>query len=134
MNCYWNVLQRALTVVFYAVMLSLRTAAQTEVSTNTADSVIRNTVNVVVVDVRTPEEYLVGHIENAKQIDFYDSRFIDSISTLPKGATIVVYSRTGKRSTEAVAILASLGYSRTFNMLGGFLAWKNEGRTITKGK
>ena len=134
MNRYCSFVHIILVALLYAAALSVCSATQMEVSTTTADSVIRNTRNVVVIDVRTPEEFIIGHLPRAKNIDFYDVAFIDSLALLPKDATIVVYSRAGNRSTEAALILESLGYSRTFNMLAGFLAWKNEGRPVAKGK
>lgn len=134
MNWFRSFVHIILFASLYAAALSVCSATQMEVSTRAADSIIRNTRNVLVIDVRTPEEFIIGHLPHAKNIDFYDLTFIDSLALLPKDATIVVYSRAGKRSTEAVAILESLGYSRTFNMLGGFLAWKDEGRPVAKGK
>lgn len=108
--------------------------AQSDISAATADSLIRNTKNIVILDVRTPEEYQLGHLPNAIEFDFYDNNFIDSLRTLPKDAVILVYSRTGTRSTEALAILSNLRYSRVYNMLGGIVAWKKERRPIIKGK
>jgi phage shock protein E len=108
--------------------------AQRDISVKSADSLIRNTKNILILDVRTPEEYRLGHIPDAISFDYYDSKFIDSISSLPHDAVILVYSRSGKRSSEALDILGNLRYSRIHNMLGGFLAWKKEGRRITKGR
>jgi rhodanese-related sulfurtransferase len=104
-----------------------------DISTKQADSVIRNSKDVVVLDVRTPEEYRLGHLQNAVSMDIYDSKFHYSANTLPKEATILVYSRSGRRSADAVEILKNLRYPRVLNMLGGIVAWKNEGRRVVKG-
>jgi rhodanese-related sulfurtransferase len=107
---------------------------QQNITTAMADSLIRATKNLVVLDVRTPEEYRLGHLSRAKLIDYYDPKFEDHLRVLPKDATIVVYCRSGRRSADALAILTKLKYSRVYNMLGGIDAWKNEGREVVKGK
>ena len=129
-----SIANTALAVSICAFIAIANASAQRDISVESADSLIRNTANIVILDVRTPEEYRLGHLPNANGFDFYDSKFIDSISKLPKDAVILVYSRTGKRSAEALDILGNLKYSRIHTMLGGFLAWKNEGRPIRKGK
>ena len=108
--------------------------AQLNITAAAADSMIRNTKNIVILDVRTPEEFQLAHLPSARMFDFYDNNFIDSLRSLPKDATILVYSRTGTRSTEALAILSNLKYSRVYNMLGGIAAWKKERRPTIKGK
>ena len=117
-----------------ALMITGFTTLQHDITASVADSVIRNTKNLVVLDVRTAEEYRLGHLRNAKLIDYYDARFQQNLQVLPKNATIVVYCRSGRRSADALAILKKLKYSRVFNMLGGIDAWNKERRPTVKGK
>lgn len=78
---------------------------------------------VVVVDVRTSEEYHAGHIEGARNIDVLKDIFkTEATSSLPKNKTIAVYCRSGKRSLKAAAILAKAGY-HVINLRGGWLEW-----------
>jgi rhodanese-related sulfurtransferase len=62
------------------------------------------------VDVRTPEEFAAGHLENAVNINWYDEDFEKQVATLPKENTIYVYCQKGGRSAKAVAVLHALGY------------------------
>lgn len=87
--------------------------------------------DVVILDVRTAEEFNEGHIENALNIDVKQSDFMQKAkATLPKGKTIAVYCRSGRRSANAATALGAEGY-RAVNLLGGILAWKEAGHQVT---
>ena len=84
-----------------------------------------------VVDVRTPEEYAAGHLRDASNIDWFASDFMDQIAkAYPKGTSLAIYCRSGKRSAAAAAKLSKAGY-KVSNMLGGYLAWTEENRPVT---
>lgn len=86
---------------------------------------------VQLLDVRTPDEYVSGHIAGAVNDDIYSSDFLAVAQrTLDKNRPVAVYCRSGKRSAEAAAILSRHGYKVT-NLLGGIMAWENAGRPIT---
>ena len=86
--------------------------------------------SVVLLDVRTADEFKEGHIENALNIDVKQNDFMAKAKTLPKNKTIAVYCRSGKRSANAAEQLASEGY-KVVNLLGGIIAWKDGGRPVT---
>ena len=77
----------------------------------------------IILDVRTPEEYEEGHLENAVNINWYDPDFKEQAAQLDSKKTLFVYCKKGGRSTKAAAVLDSLGY-KTTNLLGGYDAWK----------
>ena len=82
-----------------------------------------NSDSVLLVDVRTAEEYAAGHIANAKNIDVLKSDFKNNASTLPNNKQIAVYCRSGKRSLVAANILAKMGY-KVINLRGGWMEWE----------
>ena len=86
--------------------------------------------DVVLLDVRTADEFKEGHIENALNIDVKQDDFMEKAKALPKDKTIAVYCRSGKRSANAADKLASEGY-KVVNLLGGIIAWKDGGRPVT---
>ena len=82
-----------------------------------------NSDSVLLVDVRTAEEYAAGHIANAKNIDVLKFDFKDQVEVLPKDKEIAVYCRSGKRSLMAANTLAKMGY-KVINLRGGWLEWE----------
>jgi rhodanese-related sulfurtransferase len=79
---------------------------------------------VVLVDVRTPEEFTAGHLDNATNINWYDTDFADRFKAIDKDKTIYVYCKMGVRSLKAQEKLKSLGYHHVVNLEGGYDAWK----------
>ena len=87
--------------------------------------------NVVVLDVRTAEEYSDGHLEKAVNINQAQSDFIQKVKeALPTEKTIAVYCRSGRRSANAAGRLAAEGY-KCVNLKGGIIAWKEAGMPVT---
>ena len=106
--------------------LSVNASAQSD-SIKTVDAAqfaeIIKSDSVVLVDVRTAEEYAAGHIPNAKNIDVLKSDFKDQVEVLPKDKEIAVYCRSGKRSLMAANTLAKMGY-KVINLRGGWKEWQ----------
>lgn len=78
-------------------------------------------MRLVIVDVRQPEEYAMGHIDGATlmPLDSLPVHFTE----LPKGVKLVVYCRSGHRSAQAVTFLLAHGYDRAVSLNGGYTAW-----------
>lgn len=85
---------------------------------------------VVTVDVRTPGEFMTGHIQGAQNIDFESGNFENEISTLDKNVTYAVYCRSGNRSGQAVAIMHDAGFHNVYNLNGGIIDWTNSGMML----
>jgi rhodanese-related sulfurtransferase len=79
--------------------------------------------NVIILDVRTPEEFKQAHIQNAKNLDIYSQYFSLDINGLDKTKSYAVYCRSGNRSQDACQIMTEFGLSNIFNLLGGITAW-----------
>lgn len=79
---------------------------------------------VVIVDVRTPEEFAEGHIENAVNIDINGGSFSEEISQLDPTKDYAVYCRSGNRSATAVAEMVDAGFTSIVELDNGILAWQ----------
>ena len=81
------------------------------------------------IDVRTPEEFLAGHLTGAVNINIYDADFAQRIAQLDKNRPVLVYCKAGGRSKDAAGQLAALGYTVS-ELQGGTLAWANAGKAL----
>ena len=83
----------------------------------------------VILDIRSYEEYKVSHIDGAKLIE-YDEYQASSIEGISKDSEIVVYCSVGYRSEKIGEKLKAQGYTNVKNLYGGIFQWKNEGYTV----
>jgi len=77
----------------------------------------------ILIDVRTPQEFEAGHLENAVNIDWFANDFIEKFETLDKEKPVYVYCKMGGRSTKAAHVLDSLGFEKVIDLEGGYDAF-----------
>ena len=82
------------------------------------------------IDVRTQDEFDLGHIDTAINLDFYSDTFHNDILSLPKNETIVLYCRTNNRSSKTATILKENGYREILVIRGGITEWVKKGNDI----
>ncbi len=70
-------------------------------------------------DVREEDEYELSHLKGAKNIPL--SQFRDRLDEFPKDKNIYLHCRSGQRSYNAVLALQNLGFTRVYNISGGFM-------------
>lgn len=87
--------------------------------------------DVVVLDIRTPEEFAQGHIAGSVMIDFYSPDFRAQLDGLDKDAAYLVYCRSGSRSSQARAIFEDLGFTAVSELEGGIITWAEAGLPLT---
>ncbi|MFH1330779.1 MAG: rhodanese-like domain-containing protein [Actinomycetota bacterium] len=84
-------------------------------------------VGLVVLDVRTPEEFGAGHLAGAVNLDFYAATFADGLAALDREAPYLLYCRTGNRSAEAREMMRSIGFLEVHEIAGGIVGWVEAG-------
>lgn len=83
--------------------------------------------DIQLVDVRTPEEYKEGYIENFQNIDYLSPEFEKEIAKLDKTKPVIVYCRSGKRSSKCAAKMKEKGFVKVYDLDGGIAKWKFKG-------
>ena len=86
--------------------------------------------DLVLLDVRTPTEYINGHLISAVNINYYGENFDDEIDKLDKLKPIVVYCKSGGRSSKSALKLVEKGFEKIYNLKGGFDQWIFHGKEV----
>ena len=84
----------------------------------------------VVLDVRTPEEFAAGHLEGAIMIDFYREDFSERLAELDPNQPYLLYCRSGNRSERTRSIMEAMGFTDVADLDGGILAWSQAGYPV----
>lgn len=84
--------------------------------------------HVVLLDIRTVEEFESGAISGAKNIDWYDSEtFQSEVSKLDKNQPVYMYCASGNRSGQALELMNGMGFTQVYHLQGGIGAWRRAG-------
>ena len=89
-----------------------------------AKSLIETRKDLLLVDVRSPEEFQGGSLPGATLIPFWD--FAKGRFDLPKDKPILLICAVGGRSLACGQMLASKGYREVYNLKGGLDAWAEQ--------
>lgn len=124
---------RTLALLF-AVMLaacggsSTATADIQLVSASDAATVLNERApEVVLLDVRTAEEFNEARVPGSVNVDFYAADFASQLDTLAKDVPYVVYCRSGNRSSQTMNIMRELGFLEVWDVDGGIISWNEAG-------
>ena len=81
----------------------------------------------LVLDVRTPQEVAGGTLNGASVIDFQGGKFEQRVSLIARNRPVFVYCASGGRSGQAAALMTKLGFTKVYNLSGGYRAWTAAG-------
>ena len=87
-----------------------------DINLKNAIKTINNSTNLIMLDVRTAEEYSTGNIPNSINIDVLSPDFKSKIELLDKNKEYLVYCRSGNRSAIASSIMATNGFIKIYNL------------------
>lgn len=100
------------------------------ISPEDAKNMLANNPNILLLDVRTAEEYAAGHIPDSVLLPYDQLKARADELPADKTTPIIVYCRSGNRSAVAAGTLAGLGYTEIYD-LGGIQDWPYD---IVKGE
>lgn len=86
--------------------------------------------DVVLIDVRTPEEVARGRIEGSVNRNFQDPSFTQWLDSLDRNQEYAVYCAGGGRSSKVATLMQERGFKEVNNLKGGMKAWKEEGLPV----
>lgn len=102
------------------------------VSVEKAYALIEKTPSLVVLDIRTPEEYNAGHIADAVNVNYHSEDFKTWLDSANKSKVYLVHCKSGGRSSRAIALMEKAGFNNVQHMSKGFDAWAASGKGIVK--
>lgn len=88
---------------------------------------LKNTEKPQLLDVRTPEEFGVEHLENADNVNVNSPDFATKAAQYDKSKPIFVYCKVGGRSAQAADKLVAMGFTEVYNLEGGIMKWTTAG-------
>lgn len=80
--------------------------------------------DLLIVDVRSPQEYQEGHLESAVNNDWNGPAFKAKANAWNRNACVFVYCLSGGRSASAAEYLRSLHFKNVVELQGGLMAWR----------
>ena len=92
----------------------------------------RQAKEVVLLDVRSPEEFREGHISKSLNIDWNGPDFEKQVIRLDKSRPVLVYCMRGARSESAAAKMRSMGFKEVYELKGGMAEWKTSNLPIAR--
>jgi rhodanese-related sulfurtransferase len=101
-----------------------------DVTVEQAAELIQEKASLVILDVRTDAEFGDGHIEGAINIPVNELE--GRLGELDRGEEMLVYCRTGNRSSTAVSILKENDFTKIYHMDEGISAWTAAGHPTVR--
>ena len=86
----------------------------------------------LIIDLRIDREFEEGHIEGARSINYYDTKFKRMVLELNRDATILLYCRRGIQSRMALRDFGKWGFSKVYALKGGVDAWVEAGLPLVR--
>lgn len=102
----------------------------TEISIETVKKTIDEGISMVLIDVRTSDEFKAGHLPKAVNIPRGTLEFTIGKHYPQKDVEIIVYCRTDARAALCAKSLSEIGYTNVKNLKGAFKAWGEAGYPI----
>ena len=112
-----------LVVLLLSTFMILEAQTKIEVSSKVVSTMLQKDSKLMVLDVRTAEEFSEGHIKGALNIDIRKDDAFSKIDKLDHKVKYIVYCRTNHRSGMAVDHMMKSGFKTVYQMMDGFPGW-----------
>lgn len=113
------------------IIIGCSSASQQTIEKITAEKLLSlQKKGVLVVDIRTDQEYSQEHIPDVLHVNFNNPDFSTKMGLYKQEEAIVIYCARGGRSGRASALLETLGFKKIYDYTGGFSDWKSKGLAV----
>jgi len=121
-----------LSLIFALTLTNCENETQSEIKVISPEEMqtLLELDDVQIVDVRTPEEYKDGFIDNSQNIDFKSPTFDEDITRLDKTKPVILYCKSGVRSAKCSKKLKDAGFVKIYDLDGGITKWKFKGHEL----
>jgi phage shock protein E len=125
---------RLIALLFSVLVLTAsfsQAVGPVNVNSREAQALLSKNGKVVLLDVRTPDEYRQAHLKGSLLISLGElSRRVQEI---PRDRPVLIYCAVGARSSTAASFLSSRGYREVYNMTDGIVGWYKNGLPLQMG-
>ena len=91
-----------------------------------AAKILKENPDMMILDIRTPEEFNSGHIPASINIDYKAKNFESELKKLDRSKSYLMHCRSGRRSSSALEIFRKLEFGYIIHIDDGILGWKKE--------
>ncbi|MEI0747069.1 rhodanese-like domain-containing protein [Brachyspira pulli] len=107
----------SIVLLFLFLMLSCSKKSYNDINLKKALDLMTKSTNLILLDVRTAEEYMAGSVPNSVNIDVMNTDFISKINLLDKNKDYIVYCRSGNRASIASSIMSTNGFLNVYSLV-----------------
>jgi rhodanese-related sulfurtransferase len=98
----------------------------TDVTPDEAEKLIAENPGLIIIDVRTPEEFEHEHIKGAVNLNVFENGFAEQVAALDQTKPVLVHCQAGTRSSQALMDLAGkVKFPKVYHLRTGFKGWKD---------
>ena len=119
-------------VLILSSFTSIDAQNKIEVNSKKVNKMIRRDKKLIVLDVRTAEEFNEGHIKGAINIDIRQPDALEKIDKLDHNAKYIVHCRTNHRSKTASDHMVQSGFKTVYQMMDGMTGWNQNKLHVVK--
>ena len=105
-------------------------AAIREINVQEAANLLKQDATVVVLDIRTPQEFQQGHIAGAENVDFRGPEFREKIEVLGRDKPFFVLCASGGCSTRSLSVFEELQFKQMYHLEAGINGWIAAGQPV----
>ena len=106
-------------------------AVPRDVTPDEAERVLKLNPGMVVLDVRTLEEFSEGHLPGAVNLNFFAADFLERVKSY-EGKQILIHCASGGRSGQALSRLKDTPFASLYHLKTGFTGWQSAGKKIER--